>query len=192
MSNYVPMTVKPTADGERAMDIFSRLLDSRIVMLTGEVNDVSAEIIVAQLLYLDSMGHDPISLYINSPGGSVSAGFAIYDCMNTIKSEVHTYCMGIAASMGAFLLSSGKKRYCTPMGEVMIHQPLGGAQGQATDVQIQAEHLLRTKKRLNEILAKNTGKDIDTIATDTDRDNWLTAEEALEYGLVDEIVQPAG
>lgn len=188
MPMLTPVVIKRTNEGERAMDIFSRLLDSRIVMLTGEVNDTQADIIIAELLYLDSLSHDtPISMYINSPGGSVSAGLAIYDAMNTIKSDVHTYCIGVAASMGAFLLSSGSKRYCMENAEVMIHQPLGGAQGQATDVEIQAKHLLNTKRRLNTILAKNTGKDYDTIASDTDRDNWLTAEEALEYGLIDEI-----
>ena len=188
--HLVPMVIKRTNDGERSMDIFSRLLDTRIIMLTGEVNDDQAESIIAQLLYLESLSAStPISLYINSPGGSVSAGLAIYDTMNTIKSEVHTYCVGIAASMGAFLLSSGAKdhRYCLPNAEVMIHQPLGGAHGQATDVEIQAKHLLNTKKRLNTILAANTGKDYDTIAADTDRDNWLTAEEALAYGLIDHI-----
>ena len=188
--NLVPMTIKRTAEGERSMDICSRLLDERIIMLTGEVNDQSAEIIVAELLYLDSLSHEPISLYINSPGGSVTSGFAIYDTMNTVKSPVHTYCLGMAASMGAFLLSSGEKghRYCMPEAEVMIHQPLGGAQGQATEIEIAARHILRTKERLNRILAKNTGKDIDTIANDTDRDNWLSADEALAYGLVDQIV----
>ena len=185
----VPMVIKRSADGERSMDIFSMLLDNRVVMLTGEVNDQMAEIIVAQLLYLESLGSDkPISLYINSPGGSVSAGMAIYDAMNCIKSDVNTYCMGIAASMGAFLLAAGKRRYCMPNAEVMIHQPLGGAQGQCTDVQIQAQHLARIKQNINQILAEKTGKSVDQIAADTDRDNWLTASEALSYGLIDEIM----
>ena len=182
------MTIKPTKDGERSMDIFSRLLDSRIIMLTGEINDQTAEIVTAELLYLESMSKDPISIYINSPGGSVSAGLAIYDTMNMIACDVNTFCIGIAASMGAFLLSSGKNRYITPEAEVMIHQPLGGASGQCTDVQIQAEHLVKTKARLNWILSKNTGKSIDEIAKDTDRDNWLSAEEAKEYGLVDKVL----
>lgn len=186
--NLVPMTIKPTKDGERSMDIFSRLLDSRIIMLTGEINDQTAEIVTAELLYLESMSKDPISIYINSPGGSVSAGLAIYDTMNMIACDVNTFCIGIAASMGAFLLSSGKNRYITPEAEVMIHQPLGGASGQCTDVQIQAEHLVKTKARLNRILSKNTGKSIDEIAKDTDRDNWLSAEEAKEYGLVDKVL----
>lgn len=191
MPNLVPMVIKRSADGERSFDIFSRLLDSRIIMLTGEVNDQSAELIVAQLLYLDSINSEDISLYINSPGGSVSAGFAIYDTMKTIKSKVNTYCMGMAASMGAFLLAAGDTRYCMPYAEVMIHQPLGGSQGQATDVQLAALHLLQTKERLNKILAERTGKDIDQIAADTDRDNWMTAEEALKYGLVDEVITPS-
>lgn len=187
--NLVPMTIKPTAMGERSMDIFSRLLDSRIVLLTGEVTDESAELIVAQLLYLDDPDTaKPISLYINSPGGSVSAGLAIYDTMQCINSPVNTYCMGVAASMGAFLLSAGVRRYCMPNAEVMIHQPLGGAQGQCTDVEIRARHLSDIKKRLNAILAKNTKKSIEEIAKDTDRDNWLTAEQALQYGLIDEIM----
>lgn len=184
----VPIVIKRSAEGERSMDIFSRLLDSRIIMLTGEVNDQMAEVIVAQMLYLDSTGNDPISLYINSPGGSVSAGLAVYDTMKTIKSPVNTYCMGIAASMGAFLLAAGAKRYCMPNAEVMIHQPLGGASGQCTDVQIQAQHLASVKARLNAILAANTGKTVDQIAVDTDRDNWLTAKEAKEYGLIDEVM----
>lgn len=186
--NLVPMTIKRTADGERSMDIFSRLLDSRIVMLTGEVNQMSAELIIAQLLYLDGQEVKPISLYINSPGGSVSDGLAIYDTMKTIKSPVDTYCMGMAASMGAFLLSSGRKRYCMPNAEVMIHQPLGGAQGQCTDVEIRTRHLVNLKHRLNGILAKNTGKTIEEIEKDTDRDNWLSAEDALSYGLIDVIM----
>lgn len=186
--NLVPMVIKRTSEGERSMDISSRLLDERIILFTGEVNDAMAEIIVAELLHLDNINHEPISMYINSPGGSVTAGMAIYDTMQTIQSDVNTFCLGMAASMGAFILSSGKKRYCMPNAEVMIHQPLGGANGQATDVMIQAAHLQRTKEKLNRILASNTGKDIETIAKDTDRDNWLSAEEAVAYGLVDEIV----
>ena len=184
----VPMVVKRSAEGERSMDIFSRLLDSRIVMLTGEINDQMAELIVAQLLYLDSINNEPISLYINSPGGSVSAGLAIYDTMKCVRSNVDTYCMGIAASMGAFLLASGHERKCTPNAEIMIHQPLGGASGQCTDVEIQAQHLKSVKARLNAILASNTGKTVDEIAKDTDRDNWLTAEEAKDYGLIDQVM----
>ncbi len=189
--NLVPMVIKRTVNGERSCDIFSMLLDNRIVILTGEVNEQSAELIVAQLLYLDSLDNAPISLYINSPGGSVSAGFAIYDTMNVIKSDVNTYCMGMAASMGAFLLAAGKRRYCMENAEVMIHQPLGGSQGQASDVEIHARHLLQTKQRLNSILAEKTGKSVDEIAKDTDRDNWLTAQEALNYGLVDEVLTPS-
>lgn len=186
--NLVPMVLRREAGGERSMDIYSLLLDKRIILLTGAVNDSMAEIITAELLYLDSQNHNPISIYINSPGGSVTAGMAIYDTMKTIHSEVHTYCMGVAASMAAVLLSSGDKRYSLPEAEIMIHQPSGGTEGQASNIQIAADHILRTKNRLNQILAKNTGKDIDTIATDTDRDNWFTADGALEYGLVDEIV----
>lgn len=191
MSILVPTVLEKTSNGERAYDLYSRLLKERIVMLQSEVNDQVASIITSELLFLES--EDPskdIFLYINSPGGSVSAGLAIYDTMNLIRCDVSTVCMGIAASMGAFLLSSGAKgkRICLPNAEVMIHQPLGGTQGQASDIKIQAEHILRTKDRLNGILAENTGKDIDTIARDTDRDNWLTAEQALDYGLVDKIL----
>lgn len=191
MSILVPTVLEKTSNGERAYDLYSRLLKERIVMLQSEVNDQVASIITSELLFLES--EDPskdIFLYINSPGGSVSAGLAIYDTMNLIRCDVSTVCMGIAASMGAFLLSSGAKgkRICLPNAEVMIHQPLGGTQGQASDIKIQAERILRTKDRLNGILAENTGKDIDTIARDTDRDNWLTAEQALDYGLVDKIL----
>lgn len=191
MSILVPTVLEKTSNGERAYDLYSRLLKERIVMLQSEVNDQVASIITSELLFLES--EDPskdIFLYINSPGGSVSAGLAIYDTMNLIRCDVSTVCMGIAASMGAFLLSSGAKgkRICLPNAEVMIHQPLGGTQGQASDIKIQAEHILRTKDRLNGILAENTGKDINTIARDTDRDNWLTAEQALDYGLVDKIL----
>ena len=186
----VPNVIEQTPNGERAYDIYSRLLEDRIIFLTGEINDVTADIVIAQLIYLE--GKDPdkdISLYINSPGGSVTAGMGIYDTMNYIKCDVSTICVGMAASMGAFLLSSGAKgkRYCLPNSEVMIHQPLGGAQGQASDIAIQAEHILKIKKRLNAILAQNTGKDLEQIEKDVDRDNYMSAQEALEYGLVDKI-----
>ena len=182
--------IEKTNNSERAYDIYSRLLKDRIIILTGEIDDNSANIVVAQLLYLDSINHDDISLYINSPGGSITSGMAIYDTMNFIKSEVSTICIGMAASMGAFLLSSGKKgkRYCLPNSEVMIHQPLGGASGQATEIKIAAEHILKIKDKLNKILASNTNKDIKTIELDTERDNYLSAQEALEYGLIDQIL----
>ena len=187
----VPYVVEQTNRGERQYDIYSRLLKDRIIFLDGEVNDASASVIVAQLLFLE--GEDPdkdISLYINSPGGSVSAGLAIYDTMQYIKCDVSTICIGMAASMGAFLLTAGAKgkRYALPNSEIMIHQPLGGMQGQATDIKIVADHILRTKAKLNKILAENTGKPIEVIAADTERDNFMTAEEALEYGLVDKIM----
>ncbi len=187
----MPYVVEQTNRGERTYDIYSRLLNDRIIMLSDEVNDVTASLVVAQLLYLESQDPDKdIALYINSPGGSVSAGLAIYDTMQYIKCDVSTICMGMAASMGAFLLSSGAKgkRLALPNSEVMIHQPLGGMQGQATDMQIAADHIQRTKDRLNSILAANTGKSIEEIAKDTDRDNWLTAQQALEYGLVDKVI----
>ncbi|MBQ9082494.1 MAG: ATP-dependent Clp endopeptidase proteolytic subunit ClpP [Clostridia bacterium] len=189
--SLVPVVVEQTNRGERSYDIYSRLLNDRIIMLCEEVNDVSASLVVAQLLYLE--GQDPtkdISLYINSPGGSVTAGMAIYDTMQYIKCDVSTICMGMAASMGAFLLSSGAKgkRYALPNSEIMIHQPLGGTQGQASDIKIQAEHILRVKDRLNRILAANTGKPLETIERDTDRDNFMTAQEAAEYGLVDRVI----
>lgn len=189
-NNLVPMVVEQTNRGERSYDIYSRLLEDRIVFLTGEINDVTADIVIAQLIYLE--GKDPdkdISLYINSPGGSVTAGMGIYDTMNYIKCDVSTICVGMAASMGAFLLSSGAKgkRYCLPNSEVMIHQPLGGAQGQASDIAIQAEHILKIKKRMNAILAENTGKSVKQIEKDVDRDNYMSAQEALAYGLVDKI-----
>lgn len=186
------MVVQQTNHGERSYDIYSRLLNERIIFLADEVNDVTASLVVAQLLYLESEDPDAdISLYINSPGGSVSAGLAIYDTMNFIKCDVSTICIGMAASMGAFLLSSGTKgkRLALPNSEVMIHQPLGGAQGQATDIKIQADHILRTRERLNSILSKNTGKPIEMIAADTERDNWLTANAALEYGLIDKVIE---
>ena len=188
--SYVPIVVEQTAHGERSYDIFSRLLNDRIIFLANEVNHVTASLVVAQMLYLESQDPDKdIYLYIDSPGGSVSDGLAIYDTMNYIKCDVSTICIGMAASMGAFLLSSGAKgkRIALPNSEIMIHQPLGGTQGQASDMLIAADHIKRTRDRLNAILAKNTGKSIDEIAKDTDRDNWLTAEQALEYGLVDKI-----
>ena len=186
----IPMVVEQTDRGERSYDIYSRLLDNRIIFITGEINDAVANTVVAQLIYLES--RDPekdISLYINSPGGSVSAGMAIYDTMNYIKCDVSTICIGLAASMGAFLLSSGTKgkRYALPNAEIMIHQPLGGAQGQASDIQIQARQILKIKDKLNRILAKNTGNDLQIIERDTDRDNYMSAEEAREYGLIDTV-----
>ena len=188
----MPYVIEQTNRGERSYDIFSRLLNDRIIVLSDEVNDTTASLIVAQLLYLE--GQDPekdISLYINSPGGSVTAGMAIYDTMQYIKCDVSTICMGLAASMGAFLLSSGAKgkRYALPNSEIMIHQPLGGAKGQATDIKIVADQIIKTKERLNRILAENTGRSIEEIAKDTDRDNYLTAQEACEYGLVDKVIE---
>ncbi|MGN0570192.1 MAG: ATP-dependent Clp endopeptidase proteolytic subunit ClpP [Candidatus Fimenecus sp.] len=186
----VPYVVEQTSRGERSYDIFSRLLNDRIIVLSDEVNDATASLVVAQLLYLEGQDSEKdISLYINSPGGSVSAGLAIYDTMQYIKCDVSTICMGMAASMGAFLLSSGAKgkRFALPNSEIMIHQPSGGAQGQATDIKITADHILRTRERLNKILAENTGKPIEQIAVDTERDNWLSAQEAMDYGLVDKV-----
>lgn len=187
----VPYVVEQTNRGERSYDIFSRLLNDRIIMLTEEVNNQTASLVVAQLLYLE--GQDPtkdISLYINSPGGSVTDGMSIYDTMNYIKCDVSTICMGMAASMGAFLLSAGAKgkRYALPNSDIMIHQPSGGAQGQATDMLIHTQHIIDTKKKLNEILAANTGQPYDIIAKDTERDNFMTAQEALEYGLIDKVI----
>ena len=190
-NSLVPMVVEQTARGERSYDIFSRLLNDRIIFLSDEVNDATASLVVAQLLYLEAQDPDKdISFYINSPGGSVTAGMAIYDTMNFIKCDVSTVCIGMAASMGAFLLSSGTKgkRFALPNSEIMIHQPLGGAKGQATDIKIQAELILRTRDRLNSILAKNTDKSVDEIARDTERDNYMTADEALAYGLVDKVI----
>lgn len=188
--SLIPMIVDKEVGGERSYDIFSRLLKNRIILLSGEIDDNLANTVVAELLYLDSLSHDDISIYINSPGGNVTSGFAIYDTMNFIKSDVSTICLGIAASMAAFLLSSGKKgkRYALPNSEVMIHQPLGGASGQATEIKIAAEHILNTKKKLNDILAKNTGKSIKQIENDTDRDNYLSADNAKDYGLIDKIL----
>ncbi|MCI5738882.1 MAG: ATP-dependent Clp endopeptidase proteolytic subunit ClpP [Ruminococcus sp.] len=186
----VPYVVEQTSRGERSYDIYSRLLNDRIIVLSDEVNDATASLVVAQLLYLEGQDNEKdISLYINSPGGSVTAGLAIYDTMQYIKCDVSTICMGMAASMGAFLLSSGAKgkRYALPNSEIMIHQPSGGAQGQATEIDIVARHILRTREKLNKILAENTGKPIEQIARDTERDNFLSAEEALDYGLVDKI-----
>lgn len=189
--SLVPMVVEQTGHGERSYDIFSRLLNDRIIILAEEVNDATASLVIAQLLYLE--GQDPdkdISFYINSPGGSVTAGLAIYDTMQYIKCDVSTVCIGMAASMGAFLLSGGAKgkRFALPNAEIMIHQPLGGAQGQATEIQIAAEHILRTRKTLNSILAANTGKPLEVIQTDTERDNFMSAAEAKEYGLIDEVI----
>lgn len=189
--NLIPSVVEKSSDGERAYDIYSRLLKDRIIILSGEIDDNLANSIVAQLLYLDSLNHDPINLYINSPGGSITAGMAIYDTMNYIKSKVSTICIGMAASMAAFLLSSGEKgmRFILPNGEVMIHQPLGGAQGQATEIKIAAERILKLKEKLNKILSKNTGQSLEKISNDTERDYFLSADEALEYGLIDKVLK---
>lgn len=187
----VPMVVEQTSRGERSFDIYSRLLNDRIIFLADEVNDTTASLVVAQLLYLEVEDPDKdISLYINSPGGSITAGMAIYDTMNYIKCDVSTICIGMAASMGAFLLSAGAKgkRLALPNSEIMIHQPLGGMQGQATDIKIHADRILRTRDTLNSILAANTGKSIDVIARDTERDNFMSAAEALEYGLIDKVI----
>ena len=186
----IPYIVEQTARGERSFDIYSRLLEDRIVFLSGEIDDAVANTVVAQLIYLEAK--DPskdINLYINSPGGSVSAGFAIYDTMNYIKCDVSTICIGMAASMGAFLLSSGAKgkRFALPNSEIMIHQPLGGAQGQASDIKIAADHILKTKQKLNRILAENSGRPLEQIERDTDRDNYLSAQEAMQYGLIDRV-----
>ena len=189
--SLVPYVIEQTSRGERSYDIYSRLLKDRIIFLDGEVNDASASVIVAQLLFLEA--EDPgkdINLYINSPGGSVTAGLAIYDTMQYIKCDVSTICIGMAASMGSFLLSGGTKgkRLALPNAEIMIHQPLGSAQGQATEIQIAAEHILKTRRKLNEILAANTGQTLETIEKDTDRDNFMSAEAAKEYGLIDEVI----
>ncbi len=187
----VPVVVEQTKHGERSFDIYSRLLNDRIIFLSDEVNDATASLIVAQLLYLEAQDPEKdIYFYINSPGGSVTAGMAIYDTMNFIKCDVSTVCIGMAASMGAFLLSSGTKgkRFTLPNSEIMIHQPLGGARGQASDIKIQADLILRTRDRLNRILASNTGKSFEDIARDTERDNYMTAQQACEYGLVDKVI----
>ena len=191
MSSLVPYVIEQTSRGERSYDIYSRLLNDRIIMLTDEVNNVTASLVVAQLLYLE--GQDPekdISLYINSPGGSVTAGLSIYDTMQYIKCDVSTICMGMAASMGAFLLAAGAKgkRFALPNSDIMIHQPSGGAKGQATDIMIHANYITKKKKLLKEILAERTGQSLETIARDTERDNFMTAQEALEYGLLDKII----
>ena len=190
--SLVPYVIEQTSKGERSYDIYSRLLKERIVFLGEEVNSTSASVVVAQLLFLEA--EDPnkdIHMYINSPGGSVTAGMAIYDTMNYVKCDVATTCIGMAASMGAFLLASGAKgkRYALPNAEVMIHQPMGGAQGQASEIEIAAEHIVNTKKKLNEILADCTGQKLDVIEKDTDRDNWMSADEAKDYGLVDEVIK---
>ena len=190
--SLVPYVIEQTSRGERSYDIYSRLLKERIIFLGEEVNDVTAGLVVSQLLFLESEDPDKdINLYINSPGGSVTAGMAIYDTMQYVKCDVSTMCMGMAASMGAFLLSGGTKgkRLALPNAEIMIHQPSGGAQGQATEIEIAAEHILRTKKKLNTILCENTGQPYETIVKDTERDNWLTAQEALEYGLIDKVME---
>lgn len=191
MSSLVPYVVEQTSRGERSYDIYSRLLKDRIIFLDTEVNDASASLIVAQLLFLEA--EDPekdIQFYINSPGGSISAGMAIYDTMNYIKCDVSTMCMGMAASMGAFLLAGGAKgkRYALPNAEIMIHQPSGGAQGQATEIEINAQHILKIRERMNRLMAANTGQSYETICADTERDNWKTAEEALAYGLIDKVI----
>ncbi|MBQ9181688.1 MAG: ATP-dependent Clp protease proteolytic subunit [Bacilli bacterium] len=188
--NLIPTVIEKTSGKEYAYDIYSRLLKDRIILLNGEINDNTSNIVVAQLLYLDSLNHDDINIYINSPGGSITAGMAIYDTMNFIKSDVSTICIGISASMAAFLLSSGKKgkRFCLPNSEVMIHQPLGGAQGQATEIKIAAERIIKLKNKLNKILSENTNQDLKTIERDTERDYFLSAKEALDYGIIDKII----
>lgn len=188
--SLVPYVIEKESNGERSYDIFSRLLKDRIILMSGEINDAMAQTVVAQLLYLDSLNHDDISIYINSPGGVITSGFAIYDTMEFIQSDVSTVCIGMAASMAAFLLSCGKKgkRYVLPNAEVMIHQPLGGAEGQATEIKIAAEHILKCREKLNKILANNTGKPLEVVEQDTERDHFLDAEEALSYGLVDKII----
>ncbi|MGN1000604.1 MAG: ATP-dependent Clp endopeptidase proteolytic subunit ClpP [Bacilli bacterium] len=191
MMGLVPMIVDKEGNGERSYDIFSRLLKDRIILISGEIDDNSANSVIAQILYLDSLNNEDINIYINSPGGSVTAGMAIYDTMNFVKSDVSTICLGMAASMGAFLLSSGSKgkRFALPNSEIMIHQPLGGVQGQATEIKIVAEQILKTKDKLNKILAKNTGQNIKKIENDTDRDHFLDATEALEYGIIDKVIK---
>lgn len=186
----IPSVIEKSSNGERSYDIYSRLLKDRIVIISDEITDASANIIIAELLYLDSLNHDDISIYINSPGGSVTAGMGIYDTMNYIKSDVSTICVGMAASMAAFLLSSGKvgKRCALPNSEIMIHQPLGGAQGQATEIKIAAERILKLRDKLNHILAKNTKQNIKKVEKDTDRDNFMDAKEALEYGIIDKVI----
>ena len=186
----IPTVIEKSNQGERAYDIFSRILKNRIILLSGEIDDNTANIVIAELLYLDSINNDDISLYINSPGGSVSAGMAIFDTMNYIKSDVSTICIGMAASMAAFLLACGKsgKRYCLPNSEVMIHQPLGGVQGQATEIKIVAERIIKLKNKLNQILWEKTNKKLSEIEKDTDRDYYMNSQEALEYGIIDKII----
>lgn len=188
--NLIPTVIEKSSEGEKSYDIYSRLLKDRIIILCGEITDINSNIIVAELLYLDSINNDDISIYINSPGGSVTAGMAIYDTMNFIKSKVSTICVGMAASMAAFLLSSGEngKRFALPNSEVMIHQPLGGASGQATEIKIAAERILKLKDKMNKLLSKNTGQDINKVKEDTERDYFLSASEALDYGIVDKIL----
>ena len=193
--SFVPYVVEQTSRGERSYDIFSRLLNDRIIMLSDEINDATASLVVAQLLYLE--GQDPdkdIHLYINSPGGSITAGMAIYDTMQYIKCDVSTICVGLAASMGSFLLAAGAKgkRYALPNSEIMIHQPLGGAKGQASDIKIQADHILFVRNRMNHLLSELTGQPLDIIERDTDRDNWMTADDAVRYGIVDKVVEKRG
>ena len=189
--NLVPVVVDKDIDGERSYDIFSRLLKERIIFISGEINDSTANSVIAELLYLDSLSHEDISIYINSPGGVITSGMAIYDTMNFVKSDVCTICIGMAASMAAFLLSSGckGKRFILPNADVMIHQPLGGAEGQATDIKIASDRIIGLRNKLNKILSKNTGKQLNKIIKDTERDNYLSAEEALEYGIVDKIIK---
>ena len=189
--NLIPTVIEKNDMGERAYDIYSRLLKDRIIILNGEITDNTANVVVAQLLYLDSLNNDDISLYINSPGGSITAGMAIYDTMNFIKSDVSTICVGMSASMAAFILATGKKgkRFILPNAEVMIHQPLGGVQGQATEIKIAAERILKLKKKLNTILSKVTGKDLEIINNDTERDYFMDSDEALDYGIVDKILK---
>lgn len=186
----IPTVIEKSNQGERAYDIFSRILKNRIILLSGEIDDNTANVVIAELLYLDSINNDDISLYINSPGGSVSAGMAIFDTMNYIKSDVSTICIGMAASMAAFLLACGKsgKRYCLPNSEVMIHQPLGGVQGQATEIKIVAERIIKLKNKLNQILSEKTNKKLTEIEKDTDRDYYMNSQEALEYGIIDKII----
>ena len=186
----IPMIVDKETNGERSYDIFSRLLKDRIILLSGEIDDECANSVIEQLLYIDTLNNEEISLYINSPGGSVTSGMAIYDTMNFVKSDVSTICLGMAASMGAFLLSSGTKgkRFALPNSEIMIHQPLGGAKGQATEIKIAAEQILKTKEKLNKILSENTGQDLKKVEQDTERDHFLDANEALDYGLIDKII----
>lgn len=188
---FIPNVLEKTSNGERVYDLYSKLLEDRIILLSGEINDNTSNIIISELLYLDSISNEDISIYINSPGGSITSGMAIYDTMNYIKSDVSTICIGMAASMGAFLLSSGKKgkRYALPNSEIMIHQPLGGAQGQATEIKIAAERILKMKDNLNKILSKNTGKNLKQIEEDTERDYFMDSKEALEYGIIDEILK---